>query len=231
MAQLVLVGRAGSPGVGAGRFLPIAATDSRNAWAALRAASALAPAAVAEVRRGLVGGIALAGGAPTGHAAIVARALGIPLVLGVGQAIDLLVAGTNGVVDGSTGRLLVGPTDAEVAELQSASGAIAETTATSETAATGDRALGVSITANVASAREAEAAKLAGADGIGLVRTELLFLGRHAPPTLAGQRAAYRGIRAALPGRPIVFRTLDLGGDKPAAWQPPTQAHPAPGGP
>jgi phosphocarrier protein FPr len=68
---------------------------------------------------------------------------------------------------------------------------------------------------------------LAGADGIGLVRTELLFLGRHAPPTVSEQRAAYRRILAAMPGRPVVFRTLDVGGDKPAAWQAEREANPA----
>jgi phosphoenolpyruvate-protein phosphotransferase len=199
----------------------------RDGHPAIVIARDLDPSAVATLRRELVGGIALAGGAPTGHAAIVARALGIPLVLGLGHAIDDLVAGMDGVVDGSTGRLLVAPTDAELAELQAGtSGAIAETAAAT-TAPTTDRTLGVAITANVASAREAEAANLAGADGIGLVRTELLFLGRHAPPTVAEQRAAYRRIRAAMPGRPIVFRTLDVGGDKPAAWQPETEANPA----
>ena len=59
----------------------------------------------------------------------------------------------------------------------------------------------------------------AGADGIGLVRTELLFLGRTTPPSVAEQRATYARIREAMGGRPVVFRTLDVGGDKPAAWQ------------
>ena len=81
--------------------------------------------------------------------------------------------------------------------------------------------------ANVASAREAEAAALAGAEGIGLVRTELLFLGRRTPPTTAEQRASYSRIRSAMPGRPVVFRTLDVGGDKPAAWQAEAEANPA----
>jgi phosphoenolpyruvate-protein kinase (PTS system EI component) len=85
----------------------------------------------------------------------------------------------------------------------------------------------VTVAANVGSAHEAEAARLAGAEGIGLVRTELLFLGRHAPPTVAEQRAAYRAIRAAMPAGPVVFRTLDVGGDKPAAWQPAGDANPA----
>jgi len=206
----------------------------RDGNPAILIARDLDPSAVATLRRELVGGIALGGGAPTGHASIVARALGIPLVLGLGDAIDKLVAGTNGVVDGAGGRLLVAPTDGELAELQGASGAMAQTMATNgRPAAEGtagpapDRTLSVAIMANVASSREAEAARLAGADGIGLVRTELLFLGRHAPPTVAEQRAAYRGIRAAMAGRPIVFRTLDIGGDKPAAWQPDAEANPA----
>jgi len=200
----------------------------RDGQPAIVIARDLDPSAVATLRPELVGGIALAGGAPTGHAAIVARALGIPLVLGLGAAIDGLVAGEDGVVDGSGGRLLVAPTQAELALLQAAASGIglASIPAT-QTVPAGGRTLGVSITANVASDREAEAARLAGAEGIGLVRTELLFLGRHAPPTVAEQRTAYRRIRAAMPGRPIVFRTLDVGGDKPAAWQPETEANPA----
>ena len=59
----------------------------------------------------------------------------------------------------------------------------------------------------------------AGATGIGLVRTELLFLGRRTPPSVAEQRNLYGRIRDAMAGRPVVFRTLDVGGDKPAAWQ------------
>ena len=66
--------------------------------------------AVATLRPELVTGIALAGGAPTGHAAIVARALGIPLVLGLGDAVDRLARDVEGAVDGSAGRLLIAPT-------------------------------------------------------------------------------------------------------------------------
>jgi multiphosphoryl transfer protein len=193
----------------------------RDGHPAIVIAGDLDPSAVATLRPELVSGIALAGGAPTGHAAIVARALGIPLVLGLGHALETLIAGADGVVDGSAGRLLVEPTAVELAELQTAYVALARPSAVT------DRTLGVAITANVSSPREAEAAAQAGAEGIGLVRTELLFLGRHAPPTVAEQRAVYSRIRAAMPGRPIVFRTLDVGGDKPAAWQPETEANPA----
>ena len=76
-----------------------------------------------------------------------------------------------------------------------------------------------SIVANVASALEAEAAVRAGADGIGLVRTELLFLGRSTPPSVGEQRATYARILEVMGDRPVVFRTLDVGGDKPAEWQ------------
>jgi len=202
----------------------------RDGDPAILVARDLDPSAVATLRRELVGGIALAGGAPTGHAAIVARALGIPLVLGLGSAIDGLIAGADGVVDGSSGRLLVAPTEADLAELRTGSATAVGTSASgthAEASWPTERSLGVTISANVASDREAEAAALAGAEGIGLVRTELLFLGRHAPPTVAEQQTAYRRIRAAMPGRPIVFRTLDVGGDKPAAWQPETEANPA----
>jgi multiphosphoryl transfer protein len=196
----------------------------RDGQPAIVVADDLDPSAVATLRPELVGGIALAGGAPTGHAAIVARALGIPLVLGLGRAIDGLRGDAEGVVDGSAGRLLVEPSAVELAELHRA----LQGSANASAAPGLDHGTsGVAITANVSSPREAEAASAAGAQGIGLVRTELLFLGRHSPPTVAEQRAVYSRIRAAMPGRPIVFRTLDVGGDKPAAWQTETEANPA----
>jgi phosphoenolpyruvate-protein kinase (PTS system EI component) len=77
----------------------------------------------------------------------------------------------------------------------------------------------VAIEANVGSVREAEQAARAGAAGIGLVRTELLFLGRSTPPGEREQATVYRRILATMEGRPVVFRTLDIGGDKPAAYQ------------
>lgn len=86
----------------------------------------------------------------------------------------------------------------------------------------GAERLPVEVAANVGSAHEAELAAEAGAVSIGLVRTELLFLGRSAPPSVAEQTAIYRRILEAFrsgPDRPVVFRTLDVGGDKPTPWQ------------
>jgi len=189
----------------------------------------LDPSAVASLRRELVAGLALAGGAPTGHTAIVSRALGIPLVLGLGLAIEAVAAGVEVVVDGTRGRVLIEPGPALIAELEAAASEAATAASVPASVSAGTASThGIAIVANVASALEAANAATAGADGIGLVRTELLFLGRHAAPTVAEQRATYGRIRAAMGDRPIVFRTLDVGGDKPASWQTrPIEANPA----
>ena len=186
---------------------------------AVLVATDLDPSAVATLRPELVAGIALAGGAPTGHAAIVARALGIPLVLGLGSALTTLVGDegdVEGAVDGSDGRLLIEPTADDVFELERVVAAAAAGVVGSSATAVSN---GVSIVANVASALEAEAAVRAGAEGIGLVRTELLFLGRSTPPSVGEQRSTYARILEVMGDRPVVFRTLDVGGDKPAEWQ------------
>jgi phosphoenolpyruvate-protein phosphotransferase len=175
----------------------------------------LDPSAVATLRPELVAGIALSGGAPTGHAAIVARGLGIPLVLGLGLAIDGLDAMTEGLVDGGLGHLIIEPNGRDLEAMRTQ--LLAPAPAATPAPRTGD--VQVSVGANVGSVLEAEAAARAGAAGIGLVRTELLFLGRPTPPSVAEQRATYARIRDAQAGKPVVFRTLDVGGDKPAAWQ------------
>ena len=192
---------------------------------AVLVADDLDPSIVASLRKELVAGIVLADGAPTSHAAIVARALGIPLVLGLGSQIAGITADVDLAVDGSGGQVTVDPSPVTVDELRR-SRATLDLHGASSTPV--DRPLGIAIVANVGSPHEAQAAAAAGADGIGLVRTELLFIGRHAPPNVAEQRSTYAAIRAAMRGRPVTFRTLDIGGDKPAAWHTgPTEANPA----
>jgi multiphosphoryl transfer protein len=187
----------------------------RDGTPAVLASDDLDPSVVAVLRPELVGGIALAGGAPNGHAAIVARALGIPLVLGLGDALGPTLDGLTVAADGTTGRLVIEPTDDEIAALTASTSA---PTFVEPARAASASDLSITILANVASVREAEAAAAAGADGIGLVRTELLFLGRSVAPGLEEQRAVYRRIARAVEGRSVVFRTLDIGGDKPASW-------------
>jgi phosphoenolpyruvate-protein phosphotransferase len=182
---------------------------------AIVASDDLDPSLVAVVRTELVAGIALAGGAPTGHAAIVARALGIPLALGLGSALDASLHGIDAAVDGTSGVLVVRPDPADRRRLAAG---LADGGARGSPGSDPPSRLPVRIEANVGSVREAEMAARAGADGIGLVRTELLFLGRSSPPSLGEQRALYRRIATAMGDRPVVFRTLDVGGDKPAGY-------------
>jgi phosphocarrier protein FPr len=200
------------------------ALHHRDGSLAVVASDDLDPSIVAVIRPELVAGLALAGGAPSGHAAIVARALGIPLVLGLGRAVDASLDGVDVAVDGTNGRLLVEPSDAEIEALA----ARPSIEPISGLRGADNDTPPARLEANVGSVREAEAAAAAGAQGIGLVRTELLFLGRSGPPGLDEQRALYRRIAAALPGRPVVFRTLDIGGDKPASYLPAdTEMNPA----
>ena len=189
---------------------------------AVVAADDLDPSTVAGLRPELVTGVALVAGAPNGHAAIVARALGIPLVLGLGGALHVGLDGRLVAIDGSAGRLVVDPDTADRAEPATDDSAAPK--GGTQGPADGraphrELPLGIRIEANVGSVAEAEQAARAGADGIGLVRTELIFLGRTVAPGINEQRAVYRRILAAMDGRPVVFRTLDIGGDKPAGFE------------
>jgi phosphoenolpyruvate-protein phosphotransferase len=193
----------------------------RDGQTAILAADDLDPSLVAAIRPELVGGIALVGGAPSGHAAIVARALGIPLVLGIGASLVRDLDECAALLDGDGGRLVVEPAEDDLASL------LAQGTAGVSSMPAPNRH-GILVEANVGSIAEAELAARMGADGIGLVRTELLFLGRTVAPGLAEQRALYRRITDAMGDRPVTFRTLDVGGDKPAGFEPTAaEANPA----
>jgi phosphoenolpyruvate-protein phosphotransferase len=195
----------------------------RDGTPAIVAAEDLDPSAVAGLRPELVTGLALAAGAVNGHAAIVARALGIPLVLGLGPSLHVGLDRRPVAIDGSEGRLLVEPNAQDLARLASRNGVAATTIAEGPAPSWSPQSvlpLGIRIEANVGSVSEAEQAARTGADGIGLVRTELIFLGRTIAPGVNEQRAIYRRILTAMADRPVVFRTLDIGGDKPAGFEP-----------
>ena len=200
----------------------------RDGTPAIVAAEDLDPSAVAGLRPELVTGLALAAGAPNGHAAIVARALGIPVVLGLGPGLHIGLDGRSAAIDGSEGRLFVEPDAEDLARLTNRDGSTTPASAPAAGVLRGTLPLGLRIEANVGSVIEAEQAARAGADGIGLVRTELIFLGRTVAPGLNEQRAIYRRILDAMPDLPVVFRTLDIGGDKPAGFEPgDAEANPA----
>jgi phosphocarrier protein FPr len=187
----------------------------------------LTPGDAAALDRDLVKGLAVARGGATSHAAILARALAIPAVVGLGDAILAVPDGTLLVVDGDAGTIEVDPGEAVVAERERARAAAQERLGRArerarEPARTRDGEE-LEVAANLGSAAEAATAVELGADGVGLLRTEFLFLDRDDAPTEEEQRAVYAEIAAALDGRPVVVRTLDAGADKPLPFlrQPP----------
>jgi phosphoenolpyruvate-protein phosphotransferase/dihydroxyacetone kinase phosphotransfer subunit len=167
-------------------------------------------------------GVVTARGGPTSHGAIVARAAGIPAVVGVGEAALAIPPGTTVAVDGDGGEVHVDPGDEALAQLrarreQALEERRAALAAASEPALTRD-GVRVDVMANAATPAEARAARRSGADGIGLLRTEFLFLGRDQSPSEEDQCASYGDIAAALEGRGVIVRTLDAGADKPLAY-------------
>jgi phosphoenolpyruvate-protein phosphotransferase len=147
----------------------------------------------------------------TSHAAILLRALGVPAVIGVARITELAADGDLLVVDGSQGHVVADPEPAVVAALEFAPAASAETDA--EPVLTLDGA-SIAITATVVDATDARRAIAAGADGIGLFRTEWVFLRADSLPTEQQQYEGYREIAALAGARPVTMRTIDLGSDK-----------------
>ena len=171
----------------------------------------LAPALTATLDPARVVGIVTGAGGPTSHTAILARALGIPAVVAARGITEQLSEGDLVLVDGSHGTATVHPDEAQVAATRAAS-AQARTFDGEGRTADGHR---VELLANVGDPRDAAVAAAAGAEGVGLLRTEFGFLDRDEAPSVAEQVAAYRQVLAAFPGRKVVIRTLDAGADKP----------------
>ncbi len=178
-----------------------------------------------------VAGFATAGGGPTGHTIILARSRGVPAVVGLGEAILHIPAGTTLLLDGDAALVMVDPDEAALQAAQERMAAIQETRR--RQAALRDLpgrlrdGRSIALWANIGRPAEARLARDNGAEGIGLFRTEFLFLDRSAPPDEDEQFAAYRAVITELPNRPIVIRTLDVGGDKPLPYLPlPPEANP-----
>lgn len=172
-------------------------------------------------------GIVTAHGGPTSHVAVLARAMGIPAVVGVGSRILELPEDLQVVVDGTRGEVHVAPTAEETLRWESERASREDEmmrvlARASEPAMTIDGTT-IEVAANVSGPGEILAAIAAGADGVGLFRTEFLFMQRPSLPDEREQETAYRGAAASLAGRPLLVRTLDAGADKPipALHQPP----------
>ncbi|UGT55570.1 phosphoenolpyruvate--protein phosphotransferase [Nocardia asteroides] len=191
----------------------------------------LTPAEAAALDPDLVTGVVLAHGSPTAHSAILLRAQGIPAVVGAGPPVLEIPAGTTLALDGQTGALAVDPAPGVLAEFADRAAAQrrerAAALAEADKPAVTRDGVTVHVAANVGELADATTAVRHGADLAGLVRTEFLFLDRAAAPSIDEQEHAYRALAEAFDGRPLILRTLDVGGDKPLPYVAgPAEANP-----
>ncbi|WP_280221280.1 phosphoenolpyruvate--protein phosphotransferase [Nocardia neocaledoniensis] len=179
----------------------------------------------------LVTGVVLAHGSPTAHSAILLRAHGIPAVVGAGSPVLDVPAGTTLALDGQTGALAVDPAPPVLAEFADRAAAQrrqrAAALADADKPAVTRDGVTVHVAANIGELADATTAVRHGADLAGLVRTEFLFLDRAGAPSIDEQEHAYRELAEAFDGRPLILRTLDVGGDKPLPYVgQPAEANP-----
>jgi phosphocarrier protein FPr len=184
----------------------------------------LTPADTAGLDRELARGIVTAVGSPTSHSAILARSLGIPAAVGVGETLLEVREGTELLLDGDAGAVYVEPNAELVAEYARRS-AERDEEAREARALAAEPALtrdgqAVEVVANIGAPDDVQAALANGAEGVGLLRTEFLFLERQSMPSEDEQYQVYSRIAEMLEGRPLVLRTLDIGADKPLPYVP-----------
>ena len=185
----------------------------------------LSPSDTASLDRSKVVGFATAAGGASSHVAIIARSLDIPAVAGIEpRALDI-PNGTRVVIDGARGTVQMNLTDAEISDIVGRQQRIAvkrqaDLARADEPAITTDGHT-VQVVANIGGLEDAKESLTKGSEGVGLLRSEFVFLGRQSAPTEDEQAKLYADIaRAIKPGQPLVIRTLDVGGDKPLPYLP-----------
>lgn len=184
----------------------------------------LSPSDTASLDRDKVLGFCTAGGGPTAHTAIIARAMGLPAVVSAGERALALKESTRVILNGSTGVLTLAPSATEIADAieaqQKAQNLRQQAQAEAAAPATTLDGHTVEIAANIGGVEDAKRAVKSAAEAVGLLRTEFLFLERETPPSEEEQFEVYRDIGLAMGARPVVVRTLDVGGDKPLPYYP-----------
>jgi phosphotransferase system enzyme I (PtsI) len=178
----------------------------------------LSPSEVALLDKKIILGFATDVGSKTSHAAIMARSLQVPAVVALKDLSHKIKTGAHALLDGYTGSIIVNPTDQTrfqygqmVRRQASIEDKLREIKSLPAVTLDGTR---VTLSANIEQAADGEAVKLFGAEGVGLFRTEYLFINRDSLPTEEEQYQSYRCIAAELKPDPVIIRTLDLGGDK-----------------
>jgi len=178
----------------------------------------LTPSDTASMNRERVLGIATDLGSRTSHTAIMARSLNIPAIVGLHDITAKLETGQNVLLDGTDGLLIVDPTPetlAQYAEIESRRArVVAQLRELRETRSTTRDGRHIVLSANIELPEDVDAVKANGAEGIGLYRTEFLYLNRNTLPTEDEQYEIYRKVAARVGPDPLIIRTFDLGGDK-----------------
>jgi phosphoenolpyruvate-protein phosphotransferase (PTS system enzyme I) len=178
----------------------------------------LAPSDTARIQTGMALGFVTAEGSRTSHVSIMARSMGIPAVVGVGLALEDILAAKTVAVEGREGYAIADPDADTVAQFERMSGAQAEERAALEeyrhVEASTSEGRRIEVAANIGSPSEAEGALHWGAEGVGLFRTEFLFMERDDLPSEDEQYEAYSAVANVFGEKPIIVRTLDVGGDK-----------------
>ncbi|HLP87318.1 MAG TPA: phosphoenolpyruvate--protein phosphotransferase [Nostocaceae cyanobacterium] len=186
---------------------------------AILVASDLTPSDTARLNPAKVLGICMTSGSATSHSAIIARTLGIPAVLGVDNQILDVEDGTIIALDGESGKAWVQP-EADTLSLliekrEAWQNAQAEAKAKAHQPAVTSDGQHIQVLANISNINDAKTAIINGAEGVGLLRTEFLYIDRTHPPSEEEQLTAYNAIAQTLGERPLIIRTIDIGGDKP----------------
>jgi phosphotransferase system enzyme I (PtsI) len=178
----------------------------------------LTPSDTIMLDKALVLGFCTAEGGPTAHTAILARSLGLPAIVGAGADILEIADGTCVAMDGGDGTLIVDPTEMIVRDWterqQNASKVMSHARQRAHESATTRDGHRVEVAANIGSPDDAAAAREAGAEGVGLFRSEFLYLERNSLPDEEEQYQAYRAVADVFGELPVVVRSLDVGGDK-----------------
>ncbi|MFT3848155.1 MAG: phosphoenolpyruvate--protein phosphotransferase [Propionivibrio sp.] len=192
----------------------------------------LVPSDFTALVRAETAAIVTARGGATSHIAILARAQGIPTLVAVGLPLAEVRVGIEVIVDAERGVLDVAPTAERIAVAQAViarqSSARAEVLALAHEKAETTDGVRIEVAANIATAADAAEAVKLGAESVGLLRTELLFLDRAKAPSETEQRAAYQAVVDALDGKHAIIRTLDVGADKSLPYIPmPEEENPA----
>jgi phosphocarrier protein FPr len=209
----------------------VAPRESDRGAPAVLLAQELTPSQVAELDPGRALGLITLGGGATSHAAILTRALGIPAVAGADAGIEAVADGVLVAVDGFSGAVWVEPPASAIKQLADRRAAWLEQQRSLRADSRGltytRDGRRVEVAANLGGVADARAAVVNGAEAVGVLRTEFLYLTRQAAPTEEEQLAALRQIAATLAPRPVIARTLDVGGDKVIPYLPmPEEANP-----